>query len=340
MFTEKREKLKRTLAVGLVILLGILFLTIWPTDYYVESPGLAKELSTLVEVEESKLAARQIAGKFRLTAVSLEPASLLDYYYYSLVESDRVNLVPLKDSLPKGVEPQEYFEMMQEVMKESQLKAKAVALKQAGYQPQITGQGAEVNKILAVSNAQGKLKAGDIITRINDKEVELVVDLINEIRAQDIGSEVSVTVKRDSKLKKYQIKTKELENNPNQASLGILISSYQRSYQFPIEIKIKSGKIGGPSAGLMFTLEILNRLTPTDLTYGRDIAGTGTIALDGSVGEISGVKQKVLAAEKQGVDIFLAPAKNYQAAREVATKLDVVKVGNIDDALEFLTSLE
>ncbi|SDC48027.1 MULTISPECIES: YlbL family protein [unclassified Candidatus Frackibacter] len=331
-------RLKKIMTIILIIFVVVTLAAIWPTDYYIEAPGIAKELGPLVTVEDGHQ--DRIKGKFRLTAVSLEPASVLEYYYVSLTKPKGLALTPLKQQLPSGVDPKEYFEMMKEVMKESQLKAKAVALKQAGYDPKITGEGAKIVQVLEKSNAKGKLKKGDIITKIDGEPVELLTEVVSKIRDREVGDWVEVVVKRGEETKEYKIKTKEIEESPGKPSLGVLISSYKRSYEFPVDIEIDSGDIGGPSAGMMFTLEILNHLTEEDLTHGKDVAGTGTIALDGKVGEISGVSQKVLAAEKEGVDIFLAPKNNYQRAKETATQLKVVSVENIEDAINFLNSLE
>ncbi|SJZ91175.1 YlbL family protein [Selenihalanaerobacter shriftii] len=338
MASFKNEKLNRLLIISLVVILVSLLSAIWPTDYYVESPGIAKELSSLVKVKNGYK--DEIKGKFRLTAVSLETASVLEYYYVSLFKPQGVALTPLGKQLPPEVEPREYFEMMKDVMKESKLKAKAVALRQAGYDFEITGQGAEIVKVLKESNAKDKLKEGDIITEVDDKKISLVTEVIDKIRKRKIGESVDLTIKREDKTHKYSIKTKELENSPGKASLGVLISSYKRSYNFPVEIEINSGDIGGPSAGMVFTLEVLNQLTKNDLTHGKDIAGTGTIDLEGNVGEISGVEQKILAAEREGAEIFLSPAGNYEKAKESATKIKVVSVDKVEDAIDFLNSLE
>ena len=110
--------------------------------------------------------------------------------------------------------------------------------------------------------------------------------------------------------------------------------------QLPFPVQIMPEKIvGGPSAGLMFTLAVYNAVTPTDITGGRKIAGTGTINLDGTVGPIGGVQQKVAAAEAAGAEYFLSPVENYDDARSVARQIKVVKVATVDEALAFLQDL-
>ena len=122
--------------------------------------------------------------------------------------------------------------------------------------------------------------------------------------------------------------------------IGVLLSTAPTEIEFPVRVVIDSQNIGGPSAGLMFTLEIINQLTPSDITNGHRIAGTGTIDQEGMVGPIGGVRQKVFAAIAAGADYVFVPGDNYPTAIEAAADdITVVKVENIDDALAFLDSL-
>jgi PDZ domain-containing protein len=107
---------------------------------------------------------------------------------------------------------------------------------------------------------------------------------------------------------------------------------------FPVEI-VPEKIVGGPSAGLMFTLAVYNAVTSTDITSGRKIAGTGTISLGGTVGPIGGVQQKVAAAEAAGAEYFLSPVENYADALSVARQIIVIKVASVDEALTFLQGL-
>ena len=119
--------------------------------------------------------------------------------------------------------------------------------------------------------------------------------------------------------------------------VGVLLDNNPAIIEFPITVEMDSANIGGPSAGMMFTLEIMNQLTEGDLTGGRRIAGTGTISHDGTVGAIGGVTQKVHAAIDAGAKIVLIPAGNYDDAVAAAgDKIIVVRVETIDDALSYL----
>ncbi len=128
---------------------------------------------------------------------------------------------------------------------------------------------------------------------------------------------------------------------PNGApKLGIQIEPAGFDYKPPFPISIETNKIsGGPSAGLIFTLTVYNSLAPINLTGGRRIAGTGTINLDGSVGPIGGVKQKIFAAEAVGATYFLCPVENYADAVSVAKTIKVVKIATVEQAVDFLRSL-
>jgi PDZ domain-containing protein len=122
--------------------------------------------------------------------------------------------------------------------------------------------------------------------------------------------------------------------------IGIAIASAGFDFKPPFPVSIVTQKIsGGPSAGLMFTLTIYNTLSSKDLTGGRQIAGTGTINLDGTVGPIGGVKQKVAAAEAVGASYFLSPVENYDDALSVARHIKVIKIATVQQAIEFLQSL-
>ncbi|MGB9552912.1 MAG: S16 family serine protease, partial [bacterium] len=123
--------------------------------------------------------------------------------------------------------------------------------------------------------------------------------------------------------------------------LGIAVESAGVSLETPIPVEIIPQKIvGGPSAGLMFALSLYNLLMPNDLTSGKLVAGTGTIDPEGKVGAIGGVEMKVRAAEKAGAEYFLSPEENYQEALKAASKIKVIKVKTIQEAITFLKSLD
>jgi PDZ domain-containing protein len=320
----------RHLLLGIICVLIVGFLVFWPTDYYRISPGIAKTLEPMVEV---KAESYPIKGEVMLTAVSMREARLFDYLYIKLFKPQLIELRPK----PEGVNMKEYAEVMLEMMKESQLKAKAVALKEAGYDPKITGEGVKIVKVLEEGDAYGKLQEGDIIVAVDGEPVHLMTETVDKIQNREMGQGVKVTVKRGDEKKDYNLRTLPLQENSDNPSIGVLITPYNRKYTLPIDIEINAGKIGGPSAGGMFTLEIYNRLVPEDITHGLKIAGTGTIDLDGRIGKIDGIQQKIAAAQKEGAKVFFVPKGNAKKAQEMKVSgIKLVVVENIKEIIEYL----
>ena len=123
--------------------------------------------------------------------------------------------------------------------------------------------------------------------------------------------------------------------------LGVSLQTYHESLELPFAVDINSGEIGGPSAGLAFTLALLDLLTPGELTGGVPIAATGTIELDGRVGPVGGVAQKTVAVERAGAKLFLVPSDEYAAAKARAGKgLRVERADTLDEALAVLATLD
>ncbi len=145
-----------------------------------------------------------------------------------------------------------------------------------------------------------------------------------------------MTVLRDGRRRTIPIETADHPAQMGAAFVGITMADVVGD---SIAVDFETGRIGGPSAGLMFSLALYDRLTPDDLTDGRKIAGTGTIFCGGLVGPIGGIEEKVAGAEREGAEIFLAPELNFDAAQDAADEIEVVSVANFDDAVEYLEGL-
>lgn len=333
-WTEKRlNQLTILLALMLLFILASNFI---PVGYYVTAPGLAIPLEEIIDVEKGE---KDAAGAFYLTSVTEQEAKLFNYLYIQLLKPKGLELSPKEVSMPEGIDEERYIKIMEDMMKESQLFAKYNALKALGYKTEITGDGAEVAEVMEESKAKGILEPEDIIISIDGEEVKLASEAVNLIQKHAIGDVVSIQVKRKNEVKNLSVPTIELESSPGKASIGIYIMTHNREYHFPVDVNIAAENIIGPSAGAMFTLEIINQLDPEDLTRGYKIAGTGTMDMDGLIGPIDGVMQKILAAEREGAEYFLSPEENYPDAVKAATKVKVIKVKTIEDALTFLRGL-
>jgi PDZ domain-containing protein len=325
------KKLARYALIVLVVA-GLLFLR---TGYLVVRPGSALDLSTLVSVES--VTGEEDEGSFYLVTVVQKEATPLQLLQ-AIIDSD-VDLRHKSRYMPPGLNKEEYREIMKQWMIESQTLAKVIALRKKGYEVPVKSDGIKVVKIEEDSPAKGILQPGDVIVAVDGKEVYLVEELIEEVGARSAGSPVTLTVRRDSEIKELTVNTVTHLQQPDKAGIRAYVQTLNWQPVLPLEIDIQVGKITGPSAGLMFVLEILNQLDEKDLTFGHKIAGTGTINLEEEVGPIGGVRQKVRAAEEAGAEYFLVPEKNYEEAKNNARAVTVVAVRTLDEALHFLEGL-
>lgn len=330
---NKRIKKIYSRIIGIIFIVFVLSHFI-PVPYQVMEAGIATELSPMIEVENGY----DNQGEFLLTAVSSRRAVAWDYFYISAFSPDDKELTVISEQLPEDMEMDEYIGLMAELMEESKLQAQAVAFREAGYTVDISGEGAEVVKVMKEGSAHNKLKKGDLIIEVDGKKVEMAADAVNIIKNRDIGDIAEITVLRNDEKLNFKLKTLELEGNEGNPSIGVLISSKALNYDIPRQVDFKTDNIVGPSAGSVFTMEIYNQLIPEDITGGKRIAGTGTISLDGKIGRIDGVKYKIIAAKEAGVDLFIVPEENYETAAEYAGELKLLKVKEIDDIIKYLES--
>ena len=183
--------------------------------------------------------------------------------------------------------------------------------------------------------AEGVLKAGDVVTAVDGKPVTSQSSLTGLIYAHPAGSTLTVTISRNGQTKQVQVGTSESGGHP---VMGVEIAE---QYKFPFQVKISVGDIGGPSAGMMFALGIIDKLTHLDLTGGKFIAGTGEIEASGKVDPIGGIQQKMVGARDAGATVFLTPASNCADTKgAVPAGLRLVKVSTLTQAVTYLEDLK
>jgi Lon-like protease len=183
--------------------------------------------------------------------------------------------------------------------------------------------------------AAGVLRKGDDIVAVDGKPITCQDSAGDLIKAKPAGQPVTLTVKRAGQLKKISLKTATYQGQP---VIGV---NLLESFQFPFTVKISIGDVGGPSAGMMFALAIIDKLTPLKLTGGKFIAGTGEIDEQGNVTPIGGIQQKMAAARAAGATVFLAPAGNCSDTRgAVPAGLRIVKVSTLSGAIAALQALK
>jgi Lon-like protease len=313
-------------ALGLGIAVGTL-----PVPYVVESPG--PTFNTLGQNQGSPVInvtgreTYRAAGNLDLTTVYVDggpngPVSILGAFSAWLDRSKAV--YPEELIYPTGTTKQEASEQGAVAMATSQENAVAAALKELeipyGQQLQAAG-------LAEGSASAGKIEPEDILKTINGKDITSLA-VIQEELAAGKGTPATVVVERDGQPLTNVITPK--DNGSGRFILGVMLK-YQ--FNFPFKVEIALDKVVGPSAGLMFSLGIIDSVTPGDLTGGKHFAGTGTISPDGTVGPIGGIGQKMQGARAGGATLFLAPAANCgEVVGHVPDGLQVVKVENLAGA--------
>lgn len=329
---KRNRFLKYIIILAALVILG-LYIRI---DYFIVRPSRAVDLSTLISVENAYDAPER--GKLYLVTISQQRASILTaaYGYFH----PHMEIKPIDTVIPEGMDEDEYRRQLREIMTESQQLSQVVALRRAGYEVDILSDGVIVIGLLDNAPAESHLKEGDLIITVDDSRVFLATEVSALVQDRLVGEDVKLGITRQEVDIDLIVPTGANPDDPDMPFLGVLIQTSSLEPLIPIEIIMNTGRIGGPSAGLMFVLEIFNQLTPEDITKGRIIAGTGTIDLNENVGRVGGVRQKVVAAKNAGADIFFVPEGNYYQAVNVIGNIEVVPVSNLEDVLEYIANLE
>jgi PDZ domain-containing protein len=333
--------------VVIVILLIILALNIIQVPYFVSKPGTADPLRPMVDVEHGY----KESGTLRLVTIYQGKASAWQYLLakwdfnpYTQVTKAKYITYPDENEKEMTVRELDY-------MKSAQDTAAYVAYKAAGKKPKIQHRGVLILNVHSQMPAGKVLKAGDVIQVFNGKPVTRISDMQGMLKGLKAGDVVHLTIKRGKTVKEVKTRLapfpKEWLPNDVKHKVGLgILQSDNMALKVQPPVTFDTQGIGGPSAGLMMALEIYEQLLPSDLTKGYDICGTGTIDFDGRVGPIGGIKQKVVAADKAGAEIFFAPASDHEAkdamaaAKDIGSKMKIVPVKTFDDALKYLQTLK
>ncbi len=313
------------------------------TDYVALVPGSARDTEPLIAVEGTDTFPSD--GELLFTTVRLRTnPSLWEHLWISF--DDDSELVP-EEVILGDRSADENREANLALMADSQDVATAVALEQLGYDT-ISSNGVLIFEIVEGASAVGVLEEGDIIRSIDGEPIlaasELVDFLVDKVPGDEIEIEVQPVGTDGREVRSVVLGPR--EDNPDQAFLGVgpIDQIEFLDPEIPFDVEIDSGSVGGPSAGLAFTLAILDDLTPGELTGGAEIAVTGTINFDGSVGSVGGVEQKAAAVRELGIEYFIVPlALGEDRIEQVRIRggddVQIVPVANIEEALAFLETL-
>ena len=327
----------RLASAGLIVLIATLAILVTRgSDQYIEIPDDAHPLADLVKVPNPK--PDQDKGGIYYVDVLLRPASLLESYV-SAVRPEGSDLIARTQIVQPGISDQQRFKLDLATMKISQEVASVVALRQLGYHVPISAAGVRVVAVTSGSHAAGLLRPGDVIVAANGKPVLTRTDLAAALAHLKPGNVVRIKVLRGDKNPTFSIRTTADSQDPKRTIIGVLPIQALR-VRLPFRIEFNLRKVGGPSAGLAFALELLEK-KGRDVDHGYKIAATGEIQLDGSVTRIGGIKQKTIGARKSHVDVFLVPVdgENARDAKRYAGGLRIIPVKSFQQALQALATL-
>lgn len=327
----------------IVALIALVVLTFLPTPYVIQRPGPVYDtLGTAAGADGEQVPLISVEG-----ADTFETAGTLDlttvqvvgnrertpsWFELALAWTDPSRaVVPLDSVFPEGVTTEQRDERNATLMVDSQHEATAAALNELGLE---TGAEVAVVEVVPDAPADGALEPDDVITAIDGDEVTSAKQLRQSI--QDAGGDPIVfTVQRDGEEQSVEVTPEEhVEGEETTWLIGVTLRT---DYDFEVDVTLQLDNVGGPSAGMMFALGIIDTLTPGELNGGENVAGTGTIEADGTVGPIGGIRQKLFGARDAGADYFLAPESNCdEVLGHVPDGLTVVSTATLEDSLAAL----
>lgn len=331
------------LVCSLLVVLLTAVCALLPVPYVVLKPGpTTNTLGTrngqpLIEIDDRRTYPAN--GHLDLTTVAVfgGPDSPVD-----LVTALRgwldgaVAVVPEDTVFPPGKSPRDVEAETAAQMRESQDHATAAAFRRLGI-----SFGSPVVVVGPVTNgtpADGRLEVGDEVTAVDGAPVKTPAAVRDRVANRQPGDAVTLTIVRDGERRQLRFRTVPYSGDPTHPIVGF---EPQARHDFPFPVKIRLGQVGGPSAGLMFALGIVEKLTPGDLTDGEFVAGTGEIDDRGRVTPIGGIQQKVVAAREAGATTFLTPARNCaDALRTRPDGLRLVRVRTLAGALTALDAIK
>ncbi|SDI66124.1 YlbL family protein [Natribacillus halophilus] len=338
---KKRWRLSRTwILIGIVIVLLLIYQI--PMPYYYSQPGDATGLNDFITVEDGT----GEEGEFYLTTIHQSQANLI-LYAWSFLSPYRT-LTPVDAIRMEGETDEDYQNRQMHSMRQSQDAAKVSAYEAAGAEVQENG--VLVTQFVDDMGANEVLDSGDVITAVDGEDIGNITELNETIADKEDGEDAALTINREGEVMDVDVEVvafPETMDHGGSPPVGLGIEYPVNQRDFIPEVTVDAGEIGGPSAGLMFSLEIYNQLIDDDLTNGLDIAGTGSIDEEGNVGRIGGVGQKVVASDNADIDVFFAPqdtgltdTSDYELAIETAedigTSMEIVPVLELRDAVDFL----
>lgn len=299
----------------------------FPLPYYISAPGGTIDITNRIDIDGGYTS----KGSLNLLYVSEYRGNVMTYLMGLVLPNYDIEKQEERQISNESAE--DIYERNRVMLESSIDNATILAYRYANKDVNIKG----YNNVVLVNYNDNDLKIGDNIISIDGVNVSNILDIKNELDKKEANSTISVGVRRDSKELTLKI---DLDKDKK---MGIIVQTdYEYDLDPDIDIKFKTSE-SGASGGLMLALSIYNAITEEDITKGLKIAGTGTIDIEGNVGEIGGVKYKIMGAVRNKMDLVFVPANNYDEAIKVKKDnnydIDIIKVNTFKEALDYLNSL-
>ena len=295
--------------------------------YYVNAPGGTIDISNRISYKDKK----ETKGSLNMLYVTEYVASI-PTYLMTYINKDW-DLESIDESRVSNETVKEINYRNKILLENSINNAKYAAYKEANKEITTTSK----KTVVIGTTLDNGLKIGDEILKINNQEVEDINTIKNEISNLEVGDKINFKIKRNKKEQNIEIEIKKSGNNKIIGAM--IVTNYEYKTNPEIKLNFKASE-SGSSGGMMMALTIYNAISKEDLLKGRNIAGTGTIEMDGTIGEIDGIKYKIMGAYKNNMDIVLVPKANYKEAQKVVKEkkynLKIIEVNTLKEAIEYL----
>lgn len=353
LFAPEPRRRSRSRTVGWAFLVGAVVLgfvaSVLPSPYLIEVPGPvyntigtqqqgkgedAKDVK-LIQIDGHET--YPTAGALDMLTVGIQGDATNRPSWTAVIRalfSKSEAVIPASAIYPEGTTTEQVNEQDAADMQASQQSAVAAALVQQGYDLPTE---LEVGTVQDGSAADGVIEKGDVIRAFDGTSLTTNADatsLREAVAKHGTSGPATVTIERDGTTEQVQVTPEDVDGT---ALLGVGVTEH---YDFPFDVSITLQDVGGPSAGMMFALGIIDEITPGELNGGKHVAGTGTITAAGEVGAIGGIRQKLYGARDAGATVFLAPASNCdEVVGHVPDGLDVYSVSTLDQAVTDLETI-
>jgi len=332
--TRKRSASWPLYLIGALFVVGFSSVVAWNIElpYLAYSAGPVSDAGDSVLVEDIDFYPPD--GELLMLTVVTQDVNIFEAAIAGV--DPTIDLVRKQAVRREGETDEEYRNRVLQQMDDSNYRSIAVALAHLGYE--LVPTEVVINELVEEVPAADVLQLGDTVLTVNGRDIESVDDFPPALEGYEVGDTIDMTVQRAGSDVAVEVELAEREDEPGAPMIGIVLGELTEP---PFPIEIRAGDVGGPSAGMMHTIAIVDSLTEGELTHGRVIAGTGTIDLDGNVGSIGGIRQKVVAAEAAGAEYILVPEANYESALTAERDdIEIVPVATLDQAISFLETLE